>query len=158
MKHDVQMNRFRLASRELFNNYFRIEDASGNGTDSEAWSALERFIEVETVLFENMVLEPLEIGGPAYGNCNPRIRVCLRSGDFAPIMLNREVDSGYWDHPLQEVTSDAVLKFVRFFDWDQLHYCDYRYVRVVVVDWPSHPVAVGKHALIETQYARYAAG
>lgn len=158
MKHDAQVNRFRLASRELFNNYFRIEDASGNGTDSEAWSALERFIEVETVLFEKMVLEPLELTGPTYGQCNPRIRVCLRSGSFAPIMLNREVDSGYWDYPLQEVTADAILQFVRFFDWDQLHYCDYRYVHVVVVDWPSHPAVVGKHALVETQYVRYAEG
>jgi hypothetical protein len=158
MNYDVQLNRFRVASRELFNNSFRVENASGNGTDPEAWDALERFEEVECVLFEKMVLEPLEMAGPTYGHRNPRIRVCLRSGSSAPIMMNRDVDSGYWDHALREVTDDAVLEFVRFFDWDQLHYCDYRYVRVVVAGWPSQPAAVGKHALIESQYVRYAEG
>jgi hypothetical protein len=158
MNLDTRLNLFRLASRELFNHYFRVEDASGNGTDPEAWGAQERFDEVETVLFEKLVLEPAQMTGPAYGLRNAHIRVSLRSGSVAPIMLNREVDSGYWDHPIGEVTDDATLEFVSFFDWDQLHYRDYRYVRVVVAAWSSQPTAVGKHALIESQYVRYAEG
>lgn len=158
MNLDTRMNRFRLASRELFNHYFRVEDASGTETDPEAWGAEERFEEVETVLFEKLVLEPMQLSGPTYGHRNTRIQVRLRSGRFAPIMLNREVDSGYWDHSIREVTDDATLEFVSFFDWDQLHYRDHRYVRVVVAAWPSQPSAVGKHALIESQYVRYAEG
>lgn len=158
MNLDAHLNRFRLASRELFNHYFRVEDASGNGTDPEAWGAQERFEEVETVLFDKLVLEPSQLAGPAYGQRNARIRVCLRSASFAPIMMNREVDSGYWDHPIREVTDDVTLEFISFFDWDQLHYRDHRYVRVVVAGWPSQPAAVGKHGLIESQYVRYAEG
>ncbi|RYG12920.1 MAG: hypothetical protein EON92_06985 [Burkholderiales bacterium] len=158
MNLDTRLNRFRLASRELFNLYFRVEDASGAGTDPEAWGTEERFGEVERILFEKLVLEPMQMGGPTYGRHNAHIQVLLRSGRFARIMLNRDVDSGYWDHPIREVTEDATLEFVSFFDWDQLHYRDHRYVRVFVGAWPSQPAAVGKHALIESQYVRYSEG
>jgi hypothetical protein len=59
-------------------------------------------------------------------------------------MLNREVDSGYWDYPLEEVTREAKLGFISFFDWDQLDYRDHRYVRVQVLEWASQPTVVGE--------------
>jgi len=90
----------------------------------------------------------------AYGTLQPEILVELRS-DFCSIMLNREINSGYWDFPLREVTRDARLHFITFFDWDNLDYRDNRYVRVQVADWPSHPEAVGKDALIESQYVHF---
>jgi hypothetical protein len=62
-------------------------------------------------------------------------------------MLNRGEDSGCRDHPQNEVTRDAVLSFVTFFDWDSLDLVDWRYVRIIVREWPSHPELVGKHAL-----------
>ena len=150
------MNHFRLASRELFNQHFHVGGAKAD--DAEAWNAEERFEEVEAVLFEKLVLEPLGLAGVKYGQRNARILVALRHGDFAPIMLNRELDSGYWDFPLKEVTADARLEFICFFDWDQLDYRDHRYVRVHVAEWPSHPEAVGKQAFIESHYVRYAEG
>ena len=70
-------------------------------------------------------------------------------------MLNRGEDSGYWDHPQNEVNRDAVLAFVTFFDWDSLDLVDWRYVRVIVREWPSHPELVGKHALVETIYVHF---
>jgi hypothetical protein len=70
-------------------------------------------------------------------------------------MLNRDVDSGYWDHPISISAPDTVFTFVEFFDWDQTSYKDNRYVRAIVRDWPSHPELIGKHALIETHYAIY---
>jgi hypothetical protein len=151
------MQQFRLASRELFNQYFRVERASAIGS-SEAWDPQERFEVVESVLFDQLVSEPMELPHVPYARPNARIHVQLRGGDFAPIMLNRELESGYWDHPIKEVTREAVLQFISFFDWDQLHYRDNQYVRVLVTGWPSHPELVGKHALIESQYARYAEG
>jgi len=93
-------------------------------------------------------LPPVEYGGVT------TILVGLRS-EFAPIMLNRAVDSGYWDHPIREVTRDAQMVFVCFFDWDQLDVRDNRYVRVLVQAWPSKSEAIGKHALIESQYVRF---
>jgi len=151
MSLDALLNRFRVASRELFNGYFRVDDPYN---DSEAWRLEERHGEIEQVLFEKMVLEPAGLPQAVYGFVNPSIRVLLRS-DFAPIMFNREIESGYWDHPLKEVTNDATLLFVSFFDWDDLDYRDNRYVRVILDGWAAHPEMRGKHALLETQYARF---
>jgi len=46
-------------------------------------------------------------------------------------------------------------KVVTFFDWDSLDLVDWRYVRGIVREWPSHPEMVGKHALIETIYVHF---
>jgi hypothetical protein len=70
-------------------------------------------------------------------------------------MLNREFSSGYWDYPLKEVTEEARLIFIRFFDWDQLAYRDNRYVLVQVQSWSAHPETVGKQGLIESQYVLF---
>jgi len=152
MELDELMNRFRVASRELFNHYFRVPDPYNN----DGWTYEERFARVQTELFQTLVVEPGNLGNARYGAMLPAVRVELRHGDRAPIMLNRETDSGYWDHPIKEVTRDAKLNFIRFFDWDQLDYRDNRYVRVRVESWPSQKNAEGKDALIESHYVKFA--
>jgi hypothetical protein len=147
---NLAMMRFRLASRELFNNYFRT-----GGRDEEAWKAQERFGTLEEHLFDALVALPAGLSRSTYGMLQPGISCRLTGSNFAPWMLNRAEDSGYWDHPQNQVTDDAVLSFVAFFDWDSLDLIDWRYVRVLVRDWPSHPELVGKHALIETIYVRF---
>ncbi|MBC5786381.1 hypothetical protein H8N03_25815 [Ramlibacter sp. USB13] len=149
--HD-HMHRFRLASRELFNQFFRLDDPY---PDNRGWVLEERYREVENLLFQKLVIEPTGLDGVEYGTLNHGIRVALRNGEFAPIMLNREIDSGYWDYPLEEVTREAKLGFISFFDWDQLDYRDHRYVRVQVLEWAAQPAVVGKHGFIETHYARF---
>jgi hypothetical protein len=72
------------------------------------------------VLFDQLVAAPGSLPFGAYGTHQPNILVLLRGLDFAPIMINREVDTEYWDHPIVEITKDAQLSFVRFFDWDVL--------------------------------------
>jgi len=144
------MARFRLASRELFNNYFRTGE-----DDDGAWNAQERFSLLEAHLFDALVAMPAGLTCGAYGKPQTQISLILAHGEFAPWMLNRETASGYWDHPQTEFTADAVLSFVSFFDWDLLDLIDWRYVRVVVTAWPNHPELVGKHALIETIYIRF---
>jgi hypothetical protein len=160
---DEMMNRFRVASRELFNHFFRVSGATGEvgappiapgAAGSDAWDLVDRFSHVQEVLFENLVCEPAKLTHLAYGTLQPEILVELRS-DFCSIMLNREINSGYWDFPLREVSRDARLFFITFFDWDNLDYRDNRYVRVQVADWPSHPEAVGKDALIESHYVHF---
>lgn len=149
---DARLNHFRTASRELFNHFFRVDDPYNN---DDAWALEERYREVESLLFAKLVLEPADLPIIPYGTLNPNIRVELRRGELAPIMLNREIDSGYWDYPLKEVTREAKLAFVSFFDWDQLDYRDHRYVRVQVTEWRSWPDAVGKHAFIEAHCVRF---
>jgi len=153
MQLNTAVNQFRLASRELFNHYFRAPDANWD----EAWGLVERFREIEEILFQKLVAEPAALKRVQYGNPQPEILVLLRNEiDAAPMMLNRDVDSGYWDHPLSQITKSAQMIFVSFFDWDQLGYRDNQLVRVQVIDWPEHSEANGKHALIEIQYILFA--
>jgi hypothetical protein len=147
------INRFRLAGRELFNNFFHMPDPWKSS--DLAFQLEARFSAVEEVLFRQLVLEPAGLPFIGYKNVQPLIQVELAGSDFAPIKLNREIKSGYWDHPIKEVTRDAVLLFMGFFDYDILSYRDNRYVLVQVESWPSHPDAVGKQALLESQYVRF---
>ena len=147
---DDSMKKFRLASRELFNGYFRVDQPYEN----DGWSLEERFSIVEEQLFEQLVSVPHGLTN-VYGLQQPEVSVVLRGSEFAPIMVNRTADSGYWDHPLVEVTKEVRLSFLRFFDWDQVGVRDNQYVRVVIVEWPSHPEVSGFQALIEAQYVAF---
>lgn len=145
------MNQFRLASRELFNHYFRIPDPY----DNNGWLLEERFSHVQRILFQKLVTEPASLSDTEYGDLQPEILVELRCSESTRIMINREIRSGYWDYPIEKITQDARLLFISFFDWDQLDYRDNRYVRLQIDTWPSHPETSGKHALIESQYVRF---
>jgi hypothetical protein len=152
MSFDDLMKQFRLASRELFNHYFRISDSHVD----DQWVSVERFRELQSLLFRKLVSETASLDICLYGDVQPGIMVELRDGvSAAPIMLNRDIDSGYWDHPLVEVPGGAGLVFLSSFDWDQMYYRDNQYTRVQVRSWSSHPEVVGKHALIESQYVRF---
>lgn len=149
---NAMMNSFRIAGRELFNNYFRL-DAPWDRAN-EAWTIEERFRTIEKVLFQKLVTEPAGLVGVSYGALQPGITVELRS-DFAPAMVNRQIDSGYWDHPITEITREARLLFIRLFDWDQLDYRDNQYVRVKIDEWHAHPEVAGKHALLECRHIKF---
>lgn len=150
------MNEFRIASRELFNHYFRIPNPYDDA--DHAWDQEERFQAVQALLFQKLVSEPLNLPAADYGNPQPTMLVEKAGGTRLPVMLNREVDSGYWDFPLTEVGPDTLLLFMCFFDWDHLEYRDNRFVRVLVDRWPAHPEAVGKHGLIESNHVRFIKG
>jgi len=149
---DKLVNKFRLASRELFNNYF-LEELLVN----EDWNFYEHFTLIEEQLFLALVTTQSGIAEITYGFPQPEILVTPRSESICgiPIMLNREIDSGYWDHSITVASPSCVFTFMKFFDWDQKSYQDNRYVRVIVRDWPENPSLVGKHALIETHYVSY---
>ncbi|HEY9677851.1 MAG TPA: hypothetical protein V6C76_07565 [Drouetiella sp.] len=162
------INRFRLASRELFNNYFAVPLPPATW-DYEYYDG---FNYVEERMFQALVLDPcivpfLSDDEYTFGlKSHPYIRVRLPEQDLdefygegplsAPILINRELDSGYWDHPLHQFDNTAILKFICFFDWEHMHSRDYTYVRVEITDWPTHKEVVGKHALVESTMVRYA--
>lgn len=149
MNIDVCMHKFRLASRELFNHYFHGVEPNP-GAQHEIPTS-ESFSEVEKALFRGLVIQPLNIDDVVYGILQPNISVKMRTVKFMPIMLNRELTSGYWDHPLTEVTNEVGMLFVSFFDWDHLGWRDNQYVRVQVSRWDEYPELVGKHGLIEAR-------
>ena len=115
---DELLGRFRLASRDLFNHYFRVCNPYKRG--SGAWIPEERFREVESLLFQKLVVEPANLPTIEYGELQEGILVTPRHSGIMPVLLNRDVDCGYWDYPLTEITDDAQVFFLSFFDWDQL--------------------------------------
>jgi hypothetical protein len=153
MDANVQVDRFLRASRSLFNGFFSIDRPWAN--PHRAWDLRDCFGPVEAALFQALVLRPLRIEGPSYG-CGPQvIRVLSKIEGAMPIMINRDVDSGYWDHPLRECSTDADLRFIKFFDWSDIDRRDNRYVVVWIEDWPTHPEVSGKQALIESYCCTY---
>jgi hypothetical protein len=153
---DSLMNRFRLASRELFNQYFSVPKPYEHW--EYAWAQHERFVELEELLFQKLVSEPASLPDVKYGYPQPNIALTLKSGDFAPIMINCEINSGYWDFPLKEIGQDAELCFTSYFDWDSIELKDNRYLLVQIRECPSHREVEGKHALIESHYVKFLQG
>jgi len=150
---DRQMNTFRLAARGVFNQYFRTDPKDKL---EDAWTQIERFAEVERVLFDALVIQPCELEHRTYhDDTMEEIGVKLRHGTRAPAMVNRDIDSGYWDFPVCEVTTDTLMTFVHYCDWDRTDYIDFRYARVIIDSDASEARLNGKHALIETQYVKF---
>lgn len=149
---DKSINRFRLASREIFNNFF-LEDFLKN----EDWDFYEQFTCIEEELFYALVASRAGINANTYGL--PQTEILARpSFDYTcgiPILLDKDIDSGCWDCPTKTAPSNCVFTFISFFDWDQKSYKDNRYLRAIVKEWPEMPDLVGKHALIETIYLSY---
>lgn len=154
---DEQMNQFRIASRELFNNFFRINDPYRRDRKQQAYLNEERFCELQVLLFQKLVAEPLSINVAEYGRLQKNIRVVSRHSDEIPIIINRDMDveSGYWDYPLDRLNEGSYLLFSSFFDWDQLDYRDNRYVCARVDHSPAHPDIVGRYGLIECHYVKF---
>jgi hypothetical protein len=145
----AQMQRFRHASRDVWNHYFLATASGARGGAVDC-----AFDEVEDALYRGLVLRPAARPDAHYGFLTPRIHVRV-AGEFgAPAMVNRGTDSGSWDHPVQRLDRDADLGFVSFFDWDENTLRDLQYVRVQILAHPNAEL-VGKHALIEVQYVTF---
>ena len=144
------MTNFCIASRELYNNFFRVTEPYEN----DGWSAERRYADIETLLFQKMVTDACALQPVAYGEPNEGLRVWTRSNLKVPTMINRDIDGAYWDFPVREISSDATMLFIRFFDWDQLASKDNQYVRVLIAQWNACKEAEGKHALIERRHVR----
>lgn len=129
------------------NNFFYAGD--------ELWLVGEQFADVQTLLFRTMVVERLGLSDIEYGDVNREIRVVILAGGRAPILINREKNSGYWDYPIQEVSSDANMYFASFFAFNASRCLDHQYVKVLIDSWSSHSDAAGKYALIEFQYVAF---
>lgn len=152
-KLDGMMIQFRVASRELFNHYFRVDEPYA--ADTLSWTLVERFGEIQRLLFDKMVSEPIGLATGNYGRPQERIRVQPRIAGPVPAMINREATSGYWDYHVKAIAPEAQLIFISFFDWDQLALRDNRYVRVQIAEWPAMPEAKGKHALVESNIVEF---
>ena len=117
---------------------------------------LEDFGELTIVLFKHLILS--EFGLNHKSNewlLEPSTMFhVIPLGDTCPIMINREIQSKYWDHPITEIKkNDLKMVFLDYFDWDDLDLIDFRYYRVRIIESATYPDLVGSDALIETIYA-----
>ncbi len=74
----------------------------------------------------------------------------------APIMINRDplAGSGYWDHPVDRVVAEEVdLRFVRWFDFEELSFRDFTNYQVRIVA-ARDAALVGRAALIACEHVR----
>jgi len=146
-----RMHQFRLASRELFNNYFHVKVHG-----EERWDAEERFSNVEEELFMALVTWPEKLPEIDYHEEQKNIQVKLQKlFSSAPWLLSRGSDTGRWDDPQATCTPSARLNFISFFDWDQVGIKDNQFVKVLVASWPEHPELVNREALIEVRYVHF---
>jgi hypothetical protein len=142
----------------LWNVYLRSIAATQN-----AWDVRDEFDEIARALFSSLVLQVLGMDGtelaPA-SSAQPKtlrgFRVIPRSESGVPIMINRDLPGGgYWDHPISLVRPhDVELHLLRFFDFDQLGFRDFKYYEVMIHASETYPEIVGRAALIECEYAQ----
>lgn len=108
-------------------------------------------------LFEGMVL--LRVGYDAKVPDWPRglgkpIRFAAKlKSPGAQLNVDRSLPdaaSHFWGDPVVQVESDAcLLRFMSFFDWDQLAPRDYRWLQVLIERFDQRPELVGHLALVE---------
>jgi len=86
----------------------------------------------------------------------PGFRIVPAVEHGTPIFINRDLPrSGYWDHSVSRVRpSEVELHLLRFFDFDELGYRDFRHYEVVIHASSAYPDTVGRAALIEFDNAR----
>jgi hypothetical protein len=132
-------------------------------TAEDRWKLQHLFEEAASVLFRALVVERLGLGSEAYSGhaLSPTTPLTwlhvVPIGDYgSPIMINRDAaaGSGYWDHPITRVSAaDVGLRFVCWFDFDDLDFRDFKYYQVRILSSRIEGVA-GRAALVECEYAR----
>jgi hypothetical protein len=149
---------YRECARHLWNVYFRPL-----AQPTQDWDVRDEFDTIARDIFSSLVLRPLGILDCELSpSCAPEPLALSRFSAVpavehgTPIMINRDLPrSGYWDHPISRVRANEVeLHLLRFFDFDQLGYRDFRYYEVLIHASSAYPEIVGRPALIEFDDAK----
>ena len=154
------MNSYRECCRNLWNCYFLRTDSSCEEFD---WDIADEFNEICVRLFSSLVLRQIEVFSyEKVLSQRAKIMPCplkflhvipvIETG--VPISVNREKNTGYWDHPIDTIKPDeAKLVFVDYFDFDLMGYRDFQYYLVLIESSSVYPQICGYQALIECRYA-----
>lgn len=134
-----RMNQFRLASRDLYNQYFH------SGDRDQAIEAEERHSNLLEYLFQYMVLEPENIRGVDYFEVNEKIMVTLMERGTGCYVVEVEVSPGSWK-VVKAQCQDGPPKmyFESYFDWDQFGIKDNQFVEGRIFSFPGNENLVGK--------------
>ncbi len=153
------LQRCREAVRSLWNSFLRPASSEEGKDPQSVWDRVDSLDEIRTILFREMVLEP--IGQRTFARENshaayPFINLIPRAPDI-PIMVNSspEALSGYWDDPVNRIGSIGTqLLFVDYFDWDDTAFRDLQYYLAQFAKFEQHPHLTGRYALIEARHVR----
>jgi hypothetical protein len=153
------VEQYREAVRHLWNTYY-LERVQSAETFNQKWDIVDQFRQVDKLILSGVIHD--ELGGhacviDAHNTIGEFLRVVPTSSGSVPIMVERPSQDGnkYWDDPVDRVEGGQIdLRFVEFFDWNQLAARDFHYYRVKINSFPQHPHFVGREALLEIQYAR----
>jgi hypothetical protein len=143
------MDHYRVVARSLWNTGFWAVPELRN------WDARDSFAEVKKTLFEALVATNF----PEAELSKTGIQV-VPFGSGVPIMIEqpRPGDQSwnlYWDDPVDKISpSDAKLRYLDFFDWNDMAYADFHYYRVRIESFDAQLHLVGREALLEHQNAR----
>jgi hypothetical protein len=149
---------YRECVRHLWNTYFQPV-----AEPSQDWDLRDEFDTIARGIFSSLVLRAIGVfdgelapGYSAEPSALPGFRVVPAVEHGTPIFINRDLPrSGYWDHPVSRVRPEEVeLHLLRFFDFDELGYRDFRYFEVVIHTSTKYPEIVGRAALIEVEHAK----
>ena len=159
----TRLNSYRECIRHLWNTYF--VDAAALASDK--WAVRDEFDDACQMLFASLVVEPLGLAAASDArhmlspsrSSDPQVLQWLHvvpkeTPAGIPTMINRDPrqSDGYWDHPIDRVVrADVDLRFVHWFDFDELSFRDFRYY-LVRVDSAAHREIVGRAALIECEH------
>ena len=122
------------------------------------WDVLELYREATARLFEGLILLALGYQGRIEDPDSPgKVAEFLVRPRATQIELlvdrNRPDEPGHvWGSPtlrLDPESPQCRLKFVRFFDWNQLDPRDFRYLEVLIQEFDDKPELVGHHGLVE---------
>jgi hypothetical protein len=140
---------FRVSAREIWNRAFWPVP------DFQNWDSEEAFGEIKTILFEELVLERLSVDWPRdkiFRDAIPFFSLAPTLGPSRALIQRSASEHGYWDHKVNEIkVGDAELRFIEYFDWNDLDYRDFQYYRAEISNFPAHPELVGLEALLERQ-------
>ena len=143
---------YRVAARSVWNTAFWPVLELRN------WDSVERFDEIQRILFEELVLRRLDRQWPAediFRKPMPFLRV-VPSSESVPIMIQQprpDTRNRYWDDPVNQVDrGECELHLCEYFDWNALDYRDLLYYRITIAAFPAQSHLVGREALIERQY------
>ena len=124
--------------------------------DRDDYVFVDLFEEISARIFEGIILLPLGVSARISDKWEPGnsffFEVRARANRTAELLVDRYVPTDpfrEWGSPALRVrTEDCRLRFLAWFDWDQLGARDYVLFKVLISDFPSHPELKGRYALV----------
>lgn len=143
--------KYREALRFIWNNCIWANP------EQRHWDAVDDFKELEAVLFDVLVCRPLELQFTGIFGTNFRLMPMNRVSDvFHSLRVDIHAASSdtIGAYHFELVTGpfrkdELTLSVLGFYDWLTDGYRDFRYYKVRIDSFDSHPTFVGRVALIE---------